>query len=305
MGLGYAGAKFHSFNAEQTQALNKIVLDFALPAALFASITRSTRSMISDDIVLTVISLIGIVALFLLSFLICWKFWKHTIQEAAICALIAGSSTVGFLGFAVLDPIFGAGTETGLVIAIVAIVVNAVTIPIGFYLINIGAASGTQGSGSGGLSAIISSLKQPVVWSPILAVVIVLCGIKLPQAFYPPLDLIAKANSGVAVFAAGLALASVPFTINAEIIWNTVFRVFLSPLVICVAGALCAMNPEKLSMFVLACALPPAFSGIIISSRYNLYVKQGASTLAVSTLAFAAAAPFWVWFTPIVARYLN
>ena len=62
----------------------------------------------------------------------------HSTQEAAICALIAGSPTLGFLGFAVLDPIYGNSVDTNLVIAIVSIVVNAITIPIGFYLINLG-----------------------------------------------------------------------------------------------------------------------------------------------------------------------
>ncbi len=57
-------------------------------------------------------------------------------------------------------------------------------------------------------------------------------------------------------------------------------------------------------MLVMACCMPPAFSGIIISSRYNIYVKDGASSLALSTLAFAAAAPFWVWATPKIAGLL-
>ena len=35
MALGYAGAKMNAFTPSQTQALNKVVLNFALPAALF------------------------------------------------------------------------------------------------------------------------------------------------------------------------------------------------------------------------------------------------------------------------------
>lgn len=303
MALGYAGAKFHSFTPDQTQALNKVVLDFALPAALFASITRASREMLFADLTLTLVSFFGVVGLFLLSFLLCWKLWRHNIQEGAVCALIAGSPSIGFLGFAVLDPIYGATTATGLVIAIVAIVVNAVTIPIGFYLLNLGAPKGA--SAGSNWQAIISALKQPVVWAPMLAVAIVLCGFKLPAGVYPTFELIAKANSGIAVFAAGLALATVPFSFGAEIMWNTFFRLFLSPFVICVAGALCGISAESLSMLVMSCALPPAFSGTIISSRYNVYVKNGASSLAVSTLVFALAAPFWIWATPIIAGWCH
>lgn len=45
-----------------------------------------------------------------------------------------------FLGFAVLDPIYGNSVTTNLVIGIVSIVVNAITIPIGLALINKGQA---------------------------------------------------------------------------------------------------------------------------------------------------------------------
>ncbi len=201
------------------------------------------------------------------------------------------------LRIAVLDPIYGATTATGLVIAIVAIVVNAVTIPIGFYLLNLGLPKSETGGGS--LGAIINAVKQPVVWSPVFAVVLVLCGLKLPEAFYPSFELIAKANSGVAVFAAGLALATVPFGVSAEIIWNTVFRLFLSPLAICIAGALWGMETESLSMLVMDCCMPPAFSGIIISSRYNIYVATGTSSLAISVILFMVFCPLWIWITEL------
>ena len=64
MALGYAGAKMNAFTPSQTQALNKVVLNFALPAALFVSITKATREMLFEDLTLTLVSLIGIVALF-------------------------------------------------------------------------------------------------------------------------------------------------------------------------------------------------------------------------------------------------
>lgn len=305
MALGYAGAKAQSFTPNQTQALNKVVLNFALPAALFVSITKATREMLFEDLTLTMISFIGLVVLFFVCYWVCRKVFKHSIAQAAVCGLTAGSPTIGFLGFAVLDPIYGTTTATGLVVAIVAIVANAIIIPIGMYLINLGGAScGADQHSSGGLSAIINSIKQPVVWCPTLAVILVLLGIKIPEEVYPSFELIAHANSGVAVFAAGLALATVKFSVNLEILWNSLFRVFITPLCIAIAAILFGITGEKLSMLTLACALPPAFSGIIIGSRYNTYVQDGASTLAVSTLIFAGAAPFWIWFCPILQGLL-
>lgn len=123
------------------------------------------------------------------------------------------------LGFAVLDPIYGDSVSTGLVVAIISIIVNAITIPIGLYLLN--PSSGADGKKNSNLSALISAAKEPVVWAPVLATIPVLVGVKIPAAWDPTFNLIAKANSGVAVFAAGLTLAAHKFEFSAEIAYNT------------------------------------------------------------------------------------
>lgn len=363
MALGYICGKLRYFDDDQRQGLNKVVLNIALPAALFVSIVKASREMLAADVVLTLISLIGVVGMFMLSYFLCRLIFKHSIQEAAICALIAGSPTIGFLGFAVLDPIYGNTVDTNLVIAIVSIVVNAITIPIGMYLINLGqakahekealaAANGTSkaaaapseadvdkakttslattpaeekknpkaevmaatadknghgkkhGIKNKNLAAFVNAMKQPVCWAPVLAIVLVLIGVHVPPEVDPTFDLIAKANSGVAVLAAGLALSTVKFSIGAETIWNTVYRLILTPAVFLGVGLLCGMGGDidKLGMLVMAVALPPAFSGVIMSSRYNIYVKEGMSTTAVSTVAFAATCILWVWLVPLVGH---
>ena len=359
--LGYVLGKRKFFDDDQRQGLNKVVLNIALPAALFIAIVKATRAELASNALLTILSFVGIVAMFMLCFFLCRLFFKHNIQEAAVCALVAGSPTIGFLGFAVLDPIYGSGTETGLVVGIVAIVVNAVTIPLGYYLINLGQAKAKAKAAAAiaagadanhpdvkaaplseaeekqhrlatgekkeidassavtstnkakkddkkkmnpNVAAILNALKQPVCWAPLLAVVFVLIGIPVPSWIDPTFDLIAKANSGVAVLAAGLALATVKFSLGLETIWNSFFRLLLTPAVFLGVGLLCGMAGDgtQLPMLVLAVALPPAFSGIIISSRYNIYVKEAASTTAVATVAFAATCILWVWLVPVVTH---
>lgn len=243
-----------------------------------------------------------ITGLFILSYFTCQWFFKRTKQEGAVCALIAGSPTIGFLGFAVLDPIFGAGVETGLVIAIVAIVVNAITIPIGFYLLNPASAPGADGAKAapqtGG--ALMSALKQPVVWTPLLAVALVIIGVKIPDTIDPTFDLIGKVNSGMAVFAAGLTLSAYKIELDLEVAYNTAFKLILMPGVLLLAGWAWGMQSETLQMLVLSGALPPAFSGIIISSRFQVYTRTGTSTLATSMIGFIIAAPAWIYITRLV-----
>lgn len=375
MALGYICGRVHYFDDDQRQGLNKVVLDIALPAALFVSIVKATREMLASDLVLTILSLVGVTGMFMVSYWLCKKLFHHTTQEAAVCALIAGSPTIGFLGFAVLDPIYGNDVTTNLVIGIVSIVVNAVTIPLGFYLINKGqsemrakaakaapamaagtakAAAATSADAAKAAStpeglpvtdeearaaekehgirkeidlvraeerglakrheiknpnvaAIVNAVKKPVAAAPLIAVLLVLIGVRFPAELDPCFDLIAKANSGVAVLSAGLALSTVSLGVNKEVIWNTFYRLILMPAVIVAAGFALGMgaDPSKISMLALAVALPPAFSGIIISSRYNIYVKEGANSVAVSTVCFAATCILWVWLMPVLCNIFH
>lgn len=299
--IGYVSGKTNQFKSEQARVFNKLVLNFALPAALFISIVRADREMLVQNATLSLISLIGLVGLFMVSYFTLQWFFKRTKAEAAVCALIAGSPTIGFLGFAILDPLYGSGVETGLVIAIVAIVVNAITIPIGLFLLNAGNKTKSSDSTSSN-SSLLSVIKQPVVWAPVLAVILVLLGIKVPSEVDPTFALLAKANSSVAVFAAGLTLSAYKIELDAEVAYNTFFKLILMPGLFLLAGWACGLDSHVLQMLVLSVALPPAFSGIIISSSYQIYTRTGTSSLAVSVIGFIIAAPAWVYLAQIISN---
>lgn len=299
MFLGYAAGKKGVFKTEDSKVLNKLVLTYALPAALFVSIVKADSAMLFDDLKLTIVSLVVITGMFLWAYFSCYKFFKHSKSEAAVCALISGSPTIGFLGFAILEPIYGATATTGLVVAIVSIVVNAINIPIGLALLNNGKGNVSQGVKKS--NPVWDALKEPVCWAPILAVILVLLDIKFPVILDPNFELIAKANSGVAVFAAGLTLSGMKFQLDKEVIYNTLQKLILMPTALLVVGLLFNMEADKLQMMVLAGALPPAFSGIIIGNQQQLYERTGTSSLAFSILLFVLAAPFWIWVTHIIS----
>lgn len=298
MVLGYASGKRNVFTEDQARAFNKLVLNYALPAALFVSLVRANREMIFADTKLTLISLCVLLFCFFLAYYSCRGLFKRSRAEGAVCALVAGSPTIGFLGFAVLEPIYGDTVSTGLVIAIISIIVNAITIPIGLYLLNPG---DKEGNKSSNLTALTSAFKEPVVWAPILATVLVLIGVKVPSAFDPTFDLIAKANSGVAVFAAGLTLAANKFEFDSEVIYNTFLKLVIMPGLLLVVGLFFKMDSLQLQMMVLAGALPPAFSGTIIASRFNVYTRTGTASLAVSVMGFIIAAPAWIYIARVVS----
>ncbi|MDE6369328.1 MAG: AEC family transporter [Muribaculaceae bacterium] len=296
---GYISGKKGVFSGADAKKFNKVVLDFALPAALFVSIVQASREDLVKDIRLTLVSAIGIMACFMLVYFVFRMFKKNTGADAAVSALISGSPTIGFLGFAVLEPIFGTSPSVALVVAIVGIVVNAIGIPVGLSLMNASLEKQNPGSTKkeSAWKPVIHALEQPVAWAPILAVIWVVAGIPWPKELSPSFDLIAKANASMAVFSAGITLSAIKFTINWQAVLGSIMKMILMPAVVLILGLLFHMDPLNLKMLVVAAALPPAFSGIIIADEYNTYVATGTSSLTLSVILFIGFCPLWIWLT--------
>lgn len=299
--VGFVSGKRGVFSGEDAKKFNKVVLDYALPAALFVSIVQSTREMLVRDLKLTIISTVGIMLCFMIVYFVfkyCFK--KNTGADAAVSALISGSPTIGFLGFAVLEPIFGTNPSVALVVAIVGIVVNAIGIPVGLSLMNASLEKtdpSPKGKHQSSWKPVLHALEQPVAWAPILAVIWVVAGIPWPKELSPSFDLMAKANASMAVFSAGITLSAIKLQINWQAVLGSILKMVMMPAVILIMGLVFRMDPENLKMLVVACALPPAFSGIIIADEYNTYVATGTSSLTLSVILFIGFCPMWIWLT--------
>lgn len=302
---GYISGKRGAFTGDDAKKFNKVVLNYALPAALFVSIVQSTREDLAKDAKLTLVSAVGIMLCFMIVYWVfkyCFK--KNTGADAAVSALISGSPTIGFLGFAVLEPIFGTSPSVALVVAIVGIVVNAIGIPVGLSLMNASLEKQSPGSTKkeSAWKPVIHALEQPVAWAPILAVIWVLIGIPWPKELSPSFELIAKANASMAVFSAGITLSAIKFTINWQAVLGSIMKMVMMPAVVLILGLLVHMDPTNLKMLVVAAALPPAFSGIIIADEYNTYVATGTSSLTLSVILFIGFCPLWIWLTDIAIK---
>lgn len=299
---GYISGKKGIFNGDNAKAFNKVVLDYALPAALFVSIVDANRSMLVQDLKLSIISLVVIMFCFMVVYFIYAKCFKGIgPAEGAIMALVNGSPTIGFLGFAVLEPIFGTTPYVALVVAIVGIVVNAVGIPVGLSLLN--AAKEKTAPLSAGQKRpsawkpVLHALAQPVAWAPILAVVWVVIGLPWPKYLNPSFDLIKGANASMAVFAAGITLSTFKISINWQAVLGVILKMIFMPAMLLIVGLIFHMDKLNLEMLVVAGALPPAFSGIIIADENDTYVQTSTSSLALSVILFVGFCPLWIWLT--------
>jgi malonate transporter len=284
LALGYLAGRRNAFTQDQAEGLLHLVLTYALPAMLFVSIARSTRAELFSDGRMLALAAVVLVGWQAVAFVVARRGFGRDRREAGIASLATAAPTIGFLGTAVLVPSYG--PPSVLSVAIVALVINLVMIPLTVFLI----APADSGPGA----ALVNAVRQPLVLAPLLAVLLVLAGVPVPTVVLEPLGLIAHANSGVAVFAAGLLLAANRPRIDREIAWNSLVKLVLVPGSM-LAGALwIGLSGDRLEELVLLAALPTLFTSVVLAGRYRVYVEPASSTMIVTSLAFALAAPAWI-----------
>src|SRR3984893_4423169 len=184
--------------------------------ALFAGTVTTSRAALSRDIPLVIALCVGIIGLYGVVFLLCRVAFHMQVSTSALAALTASAPAVPFVGPAVLGDLFGG--LSAIPIAVASLVINLTVVPVTILLLTLDAAR--RDSSRTSLAAkdkehlaalatkLAETIKQPIVWAPVLAFIVVLSGLHIPQLIVHSLSLLGSASGGVALFASGIVLAS-------------------------------------------------------------------------------------------------
>ena len=140
-------------------------------------------------------------------------------------------------------------------------------------------------TGSSVLAAkLAKTVKEPIVWAPVLAFVIVLSGVGIPPLIVHSLSMLGHAAGGVALFGSGIMLASCTIKVN----WHVLFLVFLKNIVqpALVLGGLRWLdygNPI-VSQAVLTTAIPSMPMVIMLAAQYRVAEAETASAVFLSVI---------------------
>src|SRR5580700_1850654 len=105
--LGLVAARRHDFGSKDASTLNRMVLLYAVPMALFAGTVTTSRAALSRDIPLVIALCIGIIGLYGMVFLLCRVAFHMQVSTSALAALTGSAPAVPFVGPAVLGDLFG------------------------------------------------------------------------------------------------------------------------------------------------------------------------------------------------------
>ncbi len=296
--LGYWAGRAKKFDADQVQGINELVLDYALPAIMFVSITKTTRSEMLAEVPFLISLLVAFLGFFLIVFCISFFLLHHSLGEAALQANLVSLPSVAFMGIPIFRGLFG---EQGVLSITTASVLALVTVaPLTVVLLEVhGQRSGNHAPRVSALvvGALESSFKKPMVWAPLLATVLVLFDVRVPDEIDAMLTLIGSATSGASLFVAGLIISAYEIKLNFEVIANVVGKMVAQPAFMVLLIALFGVQEPFAREAILICAIPTAVLAPLLAPRYRTYESEAASTLVLTMLAMVVTFPLAIVLT--------
>jgi malonate transporter and related proteins len=297
--LGFVGAWQGDFKREDAAILNRLVLTYALPLMLFASTLGTSRASLSQGVPLLIVPCVALVGMYCVVFVLSRVVFAVSTGISALAALTASAPAVPFMGPAILGHFFG--QTSAIPIAIASLVINLTVVPATILLLSLDPVSesreGTHRDVTGGecgvprpavFSAVAGKLgetvRQPLVWAPVVAFAVVLSGVAVPPLLLDPLSLLGHATGGVSLFAAGVILASTRVNISWQVMLLVLLKNVMQPALVLGSLRWLGYGNPILSEAVLTMAIPAMPIVAMLALQYRVGEAMAASSLFFSVI---------------------
>lgn len=278
--IGYISGKRKDFNWQQAGDINKIVMLYALPLSIFSNMVMTPRHIVMSMGPVAIAIILALILSFLIPLAIARYVCKRSLALSTLQALAIGSPAVPFIGTSVLAFLFG--TVSASLITVSSITQNVFQLPLVMILMSI--ATGDKSQNISFATRVLNAIKQPVIWSPVVALILVLMDIHIPETVSMSLGLLGKASGGLALFAAGIVLYTRSIVITSATIITVIARNILVPGACYLILLKMGFSMEQIKQVVLTMAIPVGSIAIIIAMQYKSGEQEMASTMALSII---------------------
>ncbi|MFT8410582.1 MAG: AEC family transporter [Schleiferilactobacillus perolens] len=275
--IGCFAAWHKDFTEQQADGINKLIMTYTLPLSLFGGIMTTPRVTIFSHLAVAGWLLLAMVGGYLAALFIAHFILHQDIAISTLRSLAVASSAVPFVGPTILGSLFP--TQSALLISLGALIINVIQVPISVILLS-GSAHVQASIGENLLAAV----KKPVVWAPILAFIIVLCGGQLSPAWAKNFTVLGSATGGLALFASGVILFSRKPILSLPVWINTLSKNIFLPLIMFGLMVWAHTPTHILNMSLMAISIPTGAIGTILASQYHKAEQEMASSLFLSTV---------------------
>lgn len=278
---GVLAGRFRLINPGSSEALNRFVYAFALPAMLFVAVYRGSL----DELLGSGSFLLGVVLATLgtaiAGFLLSFYAWRASGAESILRALNASFANTGYLGIPLVTVAYG--ERAALPAALATVATNIVSFAVAIVFLEL--LANPRGGGVG--RALAGVARSPLIWPIALAVAVVSLGVKIPLPVERFASLLAAAAGPCALFAIGLFVSQLSIREGFRASWPTsALKLVLHPLLMALlAYAVLTIDPLWAKVAVVCASLPLGATAFVLAQRYRLLEAETSTGAVLSTAA--------------------
>jgi malonate transporter len=292
MALGYLGGWTHHVDNRDVAQLNALVMDFALPAAVFAAVVQQSRRALLDQLPLAAILTISMLMIYLVTNVMSRRAFGASPADASVQALTTSLPNYGAAGLPLISALLGAHHVVAVAVGLAC--AGIVLAPLTLVILESAAQSKNKGAIG---SALLGAYKKPIVLAPMVAVLFVLTDIGLPEPLIKSLSLMGEVAGGAALFLTGLILSAQKVRLGASVASQTLLANVVHPLIAAGLARLFAVSALTAREAIVLSALPTGFFGILFGLRFGASSEVTGTTLISSTILSAATLAAAIYFT--------
>jgi predicted permease len=287
--LGFLAGKNKLISQDGAKSLSTVVVNFALPCTLFVSIFSFSPAQF-ENIPYVLTLTIGIALPFLISIFLALFVWKKPTGEAALFGSNSGFPDMAYFGLPVVMTVIG---QQGMLPIIIGnIITSIIVIPIVMAMISKGQ---SQGSSTSISAILINTLKQPVVWAPLIGLTLVLIGFKLPALATDSLKLIGNISGGLALFTLGVLLSFLTPKIDSQVITVVILKNLAMPALVVALALFFKLDSTLAKGVVIIAACPAATMGAMLSSQHSVATEKIPGQILASNVAAIFTMALWIY----------
>ena len=300
--LGFVAAWRHDFGSKDASTLNRMVLLYAVPLALFAGTVTTSRAALSQDIPLVIALCVGIIGFYGVVFLFSRLVSSHASEHQR-----AGRAD-GFRASSAFrrssrprrsvrraqrhsdrdsqsrhQPHGRANHDSASRIGFDRERPTEQTLPSAGRKESIRHRPPNR-TPRCFAAKLAETVKEPIVWAPVLAFIIVLSGFRIPQLIVHSLSLLGHASGGVALFACGIVLASGKIKVNRYVLFFVFLKNIMQPALVLGGLRWIGYGNPVVSEAVLTTAIPAMPIVIMFALQYRIAQAEAASAVFLSVM---------------------
>ncbi|ALB56130.1 AEC family transporter [Cronobacter turicensis] len=299
--LGFMAGKTKMVDNQNVALLNIFVMDFALPAALFSATVQTPWAGIVAQMPLIVVLVLAMWVTYAAIYFLAVGPFKKSPQDAAVLTLTVALPNYAALGLPILGSVLGEGPSTSLSVA-VSIACGSVLMTPFCLLILEREKARASGENSGSTLAMLPvlmwrSVKKPIVWGPLLGVVLSAIGIKMPELVLAAIKPLGLAATAAALFLTGVILSARKLKINSMVITATITKLLIQPFIAWgIVLALGLTGPVAVTA-ILMIALAAGFFGVVFGNRFGVQSPDAEAVLLLSSVLSILSLPLFISLT--------